>query len=131
MPLDAERFSLLQKLRQTPPDKRSAQEQRLIEDLEHQHGVSSITDAIDVGGHRKAKPTTGCPKCGSPNTTGRSTPTELKKWCLDCGNKWSGAVGGTLQGAAQPPVARIPTRRLDYFPSGGGRFRLGQPSEED
>lgn len=131
MPLDVERFGLLQKLRQIPPDQRSANEQRTLEDLEHQHGVSSVTDAINVGKIRPAESVSGCPKCKSPNITGRSTPTELKKWCLDCGNQWSAACGGTLQGAAQPPVAPVPVRRMDYFPSGGGKFRLGQPSEED
>jgi hypothetical protein len=131
LPLDAERFGLLQKLRQIPPDKRTAQEQRLVEDLEHQHGVSSVADAIEIGGARAQPRVKGCPKCGSPNTTGRTTPTELKKWCLDCGNKWSAAVGATLQGASQPPTQPVPVRHLDYFPSGGGRFRLGQPSEED
>ena len=131
MPLDAERFSLLQRLRQIPPDKRTGQEQTLLEDLEHQHGVSSITDAINIGGGRAAPAPGGCPKCGGRNTTGRTTPTELTKRCLDCGNQWSAAVGATLQGAAQPRVQPPPVRRMDYFPSGGGRFRLGQPSEED
>jgi hypothetical protein len=134
VPLDERRRAILQRLRSMPPGTRSPAENRLMEDLLHQQGVSSVEDAIAAGGDEKTlddregpREIPRCPSCKSVNVSGRSTPTEMIWRCLEkeCGREWRAACGPTLHGAVRPLPAAPPIVPVGdtYYPSGGGSFR--------
>jgi len=131
--LDASRQAILKKLRAIPPEGRTADEQRWLDDLEHQQGICGIQDAIQAGTGEPQQAPEGpkvptCPKCKSTAVQGTTCPRKIIWRCLEegCGNKWEAAVGATLQGTFQvrpDPPPSVPVGPDDFMPSGAPAFR--------